>query len=337
MFKPDYRISEHFLDCAEKIATVSAKIVAKNVKFSLMTRLQAETLERNVHSSTSIEGNPLSLAQVSDLNRNKDLLIDDKSRKEVVNYFKALRWIIKEPARVMNKSSLLQLHELIVDGLLSQEKAGCFKIKQNFIIDAKKIVVYTPPPPKDCPRLLGQLVDWVNQPKKIHPIILSAIFHHQLVTIHPFSDGNGRVARAGAQWLLYQKKFDHYHIIALDDFYAQDRGRYYAKIQQVRDLDYDFTYWIDYVAQGLLETIEKVYLRLSNLAHGVAKKITITPKQEELVDLLGKNGALGSRELCRLLKINRARVNQLIVPLISAKIIQKSGFARATRYCLNRD
>jgi len=337
MFKPDYRITEHFLHYAEEISAVSAKIAAKNINFSLVARLQAEALEHNAHSSTSIEGNSLSLTQASDLNRGKDVPADSKNKKEVANYFHALRWIIKNPARVLDKSNLLKLHKLIVDGLLSREKAGRLKIKQNFIIDAKKIVVYTPPPPEDCPRLLKELLDWANQPNKIHPIILSAIFHHQLVTIHPFSDGNGRVARAAAQWLLYQKNFDQYHIIALDDFYAQDRDKYYAKIQQVRDLDYDFTYWIDYVAQGLLETIEKVYLRLSNLAHGVTGKITITPKQEKLIDLLGENGSLGSKELCRLLKINRARVNQLITPLVKAKIIRKDGVARATRYSLNRD
>jgi Fic family protein len=334
MFKPDYRITEYLLELIEEIAAISAKIEAKRIRFTLMARLQSEALERNTHSSTSIEGNSLSLAQVSALNHSQDVAADFKQKKEVFNYFKALRWIIKNPKRKINKDNLLQLHALIVRGLLPDEKSGKFKKKQNFVINENKVVIYTPPAPRECPRLISELLNWVNGAAKTHPIILSAIFHHQLVNIHPFSDGNGRAARAAAQWLLYQKNFDYHHILSLDDFYAGDRKRYYSKIQQARDLDYDFTYWIEYAAEGILGTVKKTYSRINKLSYPSQEEITITPKQEELISLLSMHGSLGSRELGKLLKINRARVNQLVSPLVEAKIIKKEGKARATNYCL---
>jgi len=336
MFEPDYRITEYSLELIERIASTLAKIEAKRIRLPLLVKLQSEALERNTNSSTSIEGNPLSLAQVSALNRNQDISADFKQKKEVLNYLEALRWIIKNPKREINRDNLMKLHAVVVKGLLPSEKSGKFKTKQNFVINEKKIVVYTPPVPSECPKLVSQLLAWVDQSAKTHPITLSAIFHHQFVTIHPFSDGNGRVARAVAQWILYQKNFDPNHILSLDDYYAQDRKQYYSKIQQARDLDYDFTYWIEYVAEGILSTVEKTYSRINKMYHSSHEKITITPKQEELVDLLGMHGSLGSRELRKLLKINRARVNQLISPLIEAKIIKKDGKARATKYYLSK-
>jgi len=139
-----------------------------------------------------------------------------------------------------------------------------------------------------------------------------------------------------AQWILYKYDFDPHHIFSLDDFFAQDRKRYYQKIQQIRELDYDFTYWIEYVAEGILETVEKLYNRIKRLILSSVGKITVTPKQEELINILSRDGFLSSSELCNILKINRARVNQLIVPLIKASIVKKEGKARATRYFLNK-
>ncbi|MBL7157078.1 MAG: Fic family protein [Candidatus Omnitrophica bacterium] len=336
MFKPDYRITEYLLELTGQITAISEKIEAKKIRFTLMAKLQSEALERNTHSSTSIEGNPLSLAQVSALNHKRDVPADFRQKREVLNYFKALRWIIKYPKRSISKANLLRLHTLIVKDLLPGEKSGSFKTKQNFVLNAKKRVVYTPPAPKKCPKLISELLAWAERGARIHPIILSAIFHHQFVNIHPFSDGNGRVARAAAQWILYKKDFDPHHILSLDDFYAGNREKYYDKIQQTRDLDYDYTYWIEYVAEGLLATLKRTYSRISKLSYSSRERVTITPKQEELINLLNMHGSLGSRELCKFLKIKRARVNQLISPLIKAKIIKKEGEARATSYYLSK-
>lgn len=343
MFAPRYRITDHCLSLIQKTAEVTAKLDQTNIAFPLMARLQKETLNRNAHSSTSIEGNTLSLAQVSALNDSRptgslreDVHADPLQKREVANYLAALRWIVKNDHRAMTEKRLLRLHAIVVKGLIADAKAGVYKTKQNYVVDAKKRVIFTPPAPHECPKLMRELMAWVQRKSGVHPVIMSAVFHHQCLSIHPFSDGNGRLARCGAQWILYQRKFDPKHILSLDDFYARDRKRYYEKIQQARDLDYDLTCWIEYVAQGVLETISQVYARISSLSLSSAQKIIITPRQEELVELLNSQGTSSSRDIGRLLKINRARVNQLISPLIKAGIVTTEGSARATRYYLKR-
>ncbi|MFC1645748.1 Fic family protein [Candidatus Omnitrophota bacterium] len=335
MFNPHYRISHYSLSLITKATELTTKINQANITFPLMARLQKEALSRNAHSSTSIEGNVLSLAQVSALSENRQVSADSLQKKEAANYIKALRWIVKNYQLRLTERRLLNLHDVIVDGLVANDKAGRYKKKQNYVVDAKKTVIYTPPSPKDSPRLARELIQWVNQVGDIHPVIVSAIFHHQCVSIHPFSDGNGRLSRAVSQWILYQKKFDPHHILALDDFYAGQRKRYYQKIQQARELDYDLTYWIEYVAEGVLDTVKKAYSRVSRFAISSKKKIVITPKQEELLEIITMHGVLSSRDIGRTLKVNRARVNQLIVPLLKARIIKREGSARATRYYLS--
>lgn len=336
MFSPRYRITDHCLSLIGKITELIAKIDHAKITFSLMSRMQKEAINRSAHASTSIEGNALSLLQVSALSDNRPVDADSLQKKEVANYLAALRWIIKNVHSAITEKRLLQLHALIVQGLVADTKTGEYKIRPNYVVDARKRVVFTPPPPAQCPGLMRELIKWVNSRTGTHPVIVSAVFHHQCVSIHPFADGNGRLARAAAQWILYQRRFDPRHILPLDDFYANDRQRYYEKIQQARDLDYDLTHWIEYVSEGVLHTVEQAYARVSQLALSSKQKIVITPKQEKLVELLNMGGALSSSDIGRLLKINRARVNQLVAPLVKAGIIRKEGSARATRYFLGR-
>jgi Fic family protein len=231
----------------------------------------------------------------------------------------------------------LQLHTYITRGLVSKEKLGRYKRKQNFVVDARGHTIYTPPSPGETKKLVQDLLRWVHSSRTIHPVIVSAIFHHQIVSIHPFSDGNGRVARAASQWILYQRNFDPYQILALDDYYARDRKTYYEKIQQARELDYDLTYWIEYVAVGAVQAFEHVYNRLTAYAHDKDAAIVITPRQEELLQLIREHEGIGSQIICRKLKINRARVHQLMVPLVNAGMVSKEGRARATRYFLKSE
>lgn len=332
MFKPNYRISDYFLSCIEKIAALQAEIKKSNIRLPTLLQLQKDAFNHNVYSSTSIEGNQLSLNQIAALNENKEVKADARQKLEVTNYIKALRWITNNTGKEINEENFLHLHRLITQGLVDENKCGKYRKVQNYIIDGRKNVVYRPPMASKVPRLMKELFEWLRREREANAIIVSAIFHHQLVTIHPFTDGNGRIARAASLWLLYQKQYDPLHVVALDDYFANDRQKYYLKIQQVRDLDYDFTYWLDYVAQGILDSMENVMRRIYQLAISPKEEIVLSARQEELLSFIKYNPGCGSKTISDALKVNRARVNQLILPLVKAKIVKVRGKARSTRY-----
>ena len=334
MFEPRYRLTPHLLKLIEQAAILTTKIAHTKISFSLKVRLEKEALDRSVHASTSIEGNELSLGQVAALNERREVAAEFKEKQEVINYTRAMQWIIKNSTAEINEAGLLRLHKIITDKLLDQEKSGAYKSIQNRVVNEKRVVVFVPPTPAQAPKMTKELLAWLKEQKDEHPVIVSALFHHQLVTIHPFADGNGRVARAAANWILYRSGFDPKHIYYLDEYFAKDRQRYYQKIQQARDLDHDLTYWIEYVAEGVQATLGTVFKRIQELSLKADEHLVVTPKQEELIGLIRKEGSIGSGDIGKHLKINRARVNQLIVPLIEAGIVKKEGKARATRYYL---
>lgn len=97
-------------------------------------------------------------------------------------------------------------------------------------------------------------------------MLSSAIVHHRFETIHPFADGNGRAGRALSLWELYRRGFDSHHIFAVDEFYWEDRPRYYAALDAVRREGDDLTSWLEYCAEGLRQTLERVWERMGQLS-----------------------------------------------------------------------
>ena len=85
-------------------------------------------------------------------------------------------------------------------------RCGRYRKVQNYIVNSRNAVIFTPPAPQKIKQRIKELFDWVEKHQKDHPIVRSAIFHHEFVTIHPFIDGNGRVARAASQWLIFNQR-----------------------------------------------------------------------------------------------------------------------------------
>lgn len=335
MFKPQYRITDYFIQCCEKTAAQTAFIQRADLEIPLQISLEREVVNRSVHSSTAIEGNRLSFDQVVALAANKNVVAKGDQQKEVNNCIQTVRWMLDNRGKKMTEARLLKLHQMMTRELLTTKGCGKYRSVQNYVIDAKGIVIFTPPSPKKVFQRMKDLFDWAKGFQDIHPVVRSAIFHHEFVTIHPFTDGNGRAARAAGQWLLFEKGYDPLHTLGLDDFFAGDRKRYYDMIQQARDLDGDYTYWIDYIAEGMFDSVTNVAGRIKSAKYSGKKiRMVLTPKQEELLRLIDEYGVLGSAQICEHMNINRARVNQLIAPLVKAGIVIKEGTTRAVKYSL---
>ena len=329
MFNPQYRLTKYLSANLERTALLLGSLKSLPSKSPARIKITRDALGRDVHSSTWIEGNLLTLAQVALLVDGKDVEAASKQKAEVKNCINVLRWMIRHKKTSFTSSQILKLHATMTKGLLSADRCGHWRQIQNYVVNAKQQVIFTPPKPKDVPKRMEELLTWILRSKDDHPVVRSAIFHHEFVTIHPFVDGNGRMARALSQWLLFQGGYDPAHSLGLDEFFAADREKYYQMIQETREMDLDFTHWIEYVSLGLLQSIEKLSQRLRSVKMD-GREWTI--KQRELIDLLNKHGILGSGDICRMMGINRARVNQLITPLIAASVVLKEGHTRSSKY-----
>ncbi|MFA6548682.1 MAG: Fic family protein [Candidatus Margulisiibacteriota bacterium] len=335
-YKPNYRITPYLLNLIDEAGKLRAWIELAPLQVSWLPILQKESRAKRAHFSTSIEGNPLTLPQVHALARGEKIGAALAHELEVVNYLNAMRWVESAPHQKIDEKTIFALHKIVTDGLLDNKKSGQYKIKQNYVVDENGIRQYTPTSPKDTPGAVKELLAWLNTPatQELHSILACAIFHHRFVSIHPFSDGNGRLARAIGTLILYRREFDLHHIFSLDEFFAGNRQKYYQKLQQARELDGDLTYWIEYVAEGVVHTLHNVKKRIEGLQVTTSYPINLSVKQEETLRMLRDTQSLRGSDLIRSLKVTRARVNQILTPLIKSGLVKKEGQSKATRYKL---
>ncbi len=332
-YEPHFSISPRLLSLVESVAALRERIQNATVELSWVPALQKDTRTRNVHASTAIEGNPLTLEQVRALEEGRELAASDqRSQREVLNYFAGLRYIEKNAnKKTIRHNEVFALHRLLADGVMDQGQAGRYRTI------AVRVGGYVPPPPSDVSGLMFELLEWWgNESRRLSPVLSSAILHYRFEAIHPFADGNGRTGRALSLWELYRRGFDTHHIFSVDEYYWEDRPRYYAALTAVRREGEDLSGWLEYCAEGLQQTLERVWLRVQAFHVKSPEKLILRPKQERLLQLLRDHRSLAPTEIWKALDVSRQGAMDLLRPLIEAGLVEKVGTKKSGRYVLRQ-
>jgi len=317
----------------EQIAALRERILTATIQVPWIPALQKDTRIRNAHSSTAIEGNPLTLEQVRAIEEGREIpATAQRPRREVANYFAGLRFVEKNAQRhVITHAEVLKLHRIMAGEVMDQGMAGQYRTIRV------RVGSYVAPPPDRVRLMMSDLLEWWNKDApKISPILSSAIVHHRFETIHPFADGNGRAGRMLSLWELYRRGCDNHHIFSIDEFYWEDRPRYYDELEKVQQQNGDLTNWIEYSAAGLRLTLERVWSRLQKLTARSGKaKLVLRPKQEQLLHLLRERKALTPREIWDGIGISKQGALDLLRPLIKAGLVRRIGTKKTGRYVLS--
>jgi Fic family protein len=249
----------------------------------------------------------------------------------VTNYFAGLRFVEKNAQRsAVTHAEILKLHRIMAGAVMDQGTAGRYRAIRV------RVGSHVAPPPEKVHGMMSALLDWWNvQATRISPILSSAIIHHRFEAIHPFADGNGRTGRMLALWELYRRRFDSHHIFSIDEYYWEDRPRYYAAFVKVRREKDDLTSWLEYSAEGLRRTLERVWTRIQKLsAHAGKTKLVLRPKQEQLLHLLREQKAMSPREIWDGIGVSKQGALDLLRPLIKAGLVRRIGTKKTGRYVL---
>jgi Fic family protein len=330
-YQPLFTITPALLSRVEAIAVLRERIQGAAVQVAWIPALQKDTRARNAHSSTAIEGNPLTLEQVRAVEEGRPLSVPQRARREVVNYFAALRHIEKHARKKrIAHEDVLRLHAIMAGQVMDQGEAGRYRTMQG------RVGPYFPPPPEEVSGLMFDfLAWWSNDSATLSPTLSSSIVHYRFEAIHPFADGNGRTGRALALWELYRRGFDTHHIFSVDEFYWEDRPRYYAALQAVRGQGEDLTSWLEYCAEGLQQTLERVWQRIQQFSVSRGRpQVVLRPKQEQLLQLLRARGSLSPREIWSGLRISKQGAIDLLRPLLKAGLVKRVGTLKHGRYVL---
>ena len=345
MYKPHYQITDKIVNHLTEIA-VSREIVEKaRLVPKWEVSLRRDALIHSVHSSTHIEGNSLSLEEVSQLALGREISAIRKDKQEVLNYLHVLSNLEKYiPKGKFIIQHILKIHQNLVKKTLNRpEDEGVFRNRQVVVgykdNEGRTVVTFQPPRTKDVPKLVQSFLDWLGEAttQLMNPVLVAGIAHYEIVRIHPFIDGNGRTARTLATLLLLMQKFDAKRFFALDDYYDSDRMAYYAALKSVNPKTINITGWMEYFCEGVSFSVNRVkekVLALSGNKKATAslEQVALTKRQMQIVEAISRTGKITSKEMQAMFKITPQAIHKEMKKLMDLKVVRLVGSGRGAHY-----
>lgn len=364
MYSPYFTISNKILKNIGLIE--AAREVIKNSPLLPLyeKKFQEDAVVRAVHHGTHIEGNPLNLAEVQKIVEGEKVVARERDLQEVINYRNVLKLLTKLQAneeKEITEKLIQELHKLTTEKILKPSDCGTYRTKQVVIRDSLTgQVTFRPPPAVEVSFLMKEFLIWLNGmgAKQIHPILKAGVVQYEIVNIHPFLDGNGRVGRALATLILYKEGYDIRRFFSLEEYYDKDAEEYYQALQSVfyevgprltrsnlpRKEDYDLTPWLEYFTQGLAIELSRVKERVQKLSQDAAlkeslggKQIYLSERQIKIIEFIQRAGHFQNKDFSAVFPmISEDTVLRELQSLMKKGIIKKRGKTKASRYVLKR-
>jgi len=349
VFIPKYKITNKIVSQLTEIAEIRALVSKSTLLPEREMFLRRAAVVKMVHSSTSIEGNTLKEHQVAQVAEGKEVPAEKNQVLEIRNYLAALRDVdlLAGRGEVITTQAILRLHKVIINGLVEKEKAGMFRPGQVYVVNVlpnkEEEVAYTPPKSTEVPEKVAELVGWLKGNGEIHPVLKTGLFHYQLETIHPFTDGNGRTGRLLTLLQLYLSGWDFKKILVLEDYYNRNRKAYYEALQtgatyKTRQ-DADLTNWLEYFVAGFLDEAKRVKDQVLNLSvvGDVGSTRNVLDKDEiQIVDFVITMGQITSEDVADILGVPKRTAQDKLKRLEDAKVLKKKGSGPNTVYIVRK-
>ena len=270
-YKPPFTITNKILSYVSSISEKIGRITATS-SWEAKPHLRRNNRIKSIHSSLKIEANSLTLGQVRDVINGKIVLGEQKEIQEVKNAYDAYERLSE--INPYNVQDLKQFHGIMTRYLL--EESGEFRLGEEGVFNGEQCI-FMAPPAQFVPQLMDELFDWMKEAKDdVHPLILSSVFHYEFVFIHPFSDGNGRMARLWHTAIL-SKWNPVFEYIPIESQIEKFQEEYYETISQCHVAG-ESTIFIEF----MLEQIDRI---LNDISSQISDKNEYLP--EAVQKLLG--------------------------------------------------
>ncbi|HHT9109088.1 MAG TPA: Fic family protein [Candidatus Wunengus sp. YC64] len=345
MFKPNFQYTHKIVNSLTQISAAREIILNSPLVPKWEVTLRREAIIRSAHSSTSIEGNRLSLEQVSDLAYGREVMATRKDKQEVLNYLRVLENTDKlTDGKKITEKNILKVHKKLTQGTLDNP-SDCGTYRNRYVVVVNRLtgeVVFKPPANEDVPVLVKRLIEWLNSDKAkgLDPVIEAGIVHYEFVRIHPFVDGNGRTARVLAALIFYLRGFDTKQFFCLDDYYDSDRPSYYKVLQSVDQKTLNLTKWLEYFVEGVQISIAAVKERVVKLSSERLRRtkkgqIALTERQMRIVEFMNQHGKITNKYIREMFKISAQAAHKEVTKMIKLEVIKPIGKGRGLSYQLN--
>lgn len=265
-YVPPYTISNKMLELVSSISEKIGKITSHK-ELESKPHLRKNNRIESIHSSLKIEANSLSLSEVRDVINGHLVMGDQKEIQEVKNAYEAY-----EKIREINPWDIEDLKK--IHGIMTYrtvDESGVFR-KGNEGVFSGSDCIFVAPPPQIVPTLMENLFSWLKQSEgKIHPLIMAAVFHYEFVFIHPFSDGNGRMARLWHTVILYRWR-DVFEYIPLESQIEKYQTEYYDAIAKCH-VNGNSDLFIEFMLDMINKILDEVTIQINKSQVGISEYV----------------------------------------------------------------
>jgi Fic family protein len=274
-------------------------------------QLRKKNSVRTIHSSLAIEGNTLSLEQVSDVLEGHRVIGAPAEIQEVKNAM-----VVYDTLGSMRPGSekhFLKAHGRLMKGLIPDN--GEYR-STNVGVVSDQGVTHVAPPHGQISRLMGELFEFLKD-SQLHPLIASSVFHYEVEFIHPFSDGNGRMGRLWQHGML-AKYHPLFQYVPMESVIREKQARYYEVLGEC-DQGGDSTGFIEFALQAILEALEGFLVELK------PAPLSAVDRMEKARDHFGR-GSFSRKEYLGVFKtISSATASRDLRKGVTTNALRKTG------------
>ncbi|EKL0983065.1 MULTISPECIES: Fic family protein [Klebsiella] len=292
--------------------------------------LRKENRIRTIQASLAIEHNSLSMEQVTALLEGKRVLAPAKDIQEVRNAIRAYE--LMPGWHKANISDLLAAHKTLMIGLV--DSPGVLR-SGNVGIYRGTQVVHMAPPATQVPRLIADLLSWLEQ-TDLHPLIASSVFHYEFEFIHPFADGNGRMGRLWQTLILSQWR-QELAWLPVETLIHHQQERYYEILglcDKTSDCTLFVTWMLQNVVAALKEGLETSFVVSEEMSEEMSEEIDakLTEQEVSILRLLTATPDLTARALAEILGISARTVERYLQGLQAKGKLIRTGAKKGGRW-----
>ena len=255
-YKPPFTITNEILSYVSSISEKIGCITAIN-SLEAKPHLRKNNRIKSIHASLKIEANSLSLGQVRDVINGKNVLGEQKEIQEIKNAY-----IAYDKISEINPYSIKDLKKF--HGIMTKyvvEESGEFRREEEGVFSGDQCI-FMAPPAQFVPELMEDLFRWMQESKySVHPLILSSVFHYEFVFIHPFSDGNGRMARLWHTAILTKWK-PIFEYIPIESQIEKFQEEYYDAIAKCH-VNGESTIFIEFILSQIDKVLDDISKQVS--------------------------------------------------------------------------
>jgi Fic family protein len=298
----------------------------------------------SIGSSTRIEGSKLSDREVERLLSNLVIqTFETRDEQEVAGYAELMDLVFSSWQDIpFNENHIKQLHQILLRHSKKDARhRGQYKTNSNSVaaFDEKGMqigIVFDTATPFDTPRLMKELIDWVNQEREkaqLHPLLVISVFTVVFLEIHPFQDGNGRLSRVLTTLLLLQTGYAHVPYSSLESVIELNKETYYLALRQtqgtIRSVAPNWQPWLVFFLRSLAEQVR----RLEKKVEREKIVLAILPDLSlKIVEFAREHGRVTMADSIKLTGSNRNTLKQHFRNLVQQGYLRVRGQGRGAWY-----